>query len=212
MILQNFAVIEGCDGSGTTTQLEMLKGRFDYAISVALFASCEPTQGPLGLLIRRILGKELTVQKETLARLFAADRGEHLYAPGGIVERCGRGELAVSDRYTPSSLVYQGLECGPELPELLNAVFPLPELLIYLDIDSQTAMERIGQRNGREEREIYEKLDFQTKVREAYQELLPRYKHAGVRVIAIDGALPQETVSEEIWRAVREMPIMQGKV
>jgi dTMP kinase len=211
MILRNFAVIEGCDGSGTSTQLEMLKSRFDSA-SVVLFASCEPTQSPLGLLIRRILGKEIRVQRETLARLFAADRGEHLYAPGGIVECCGQGALAVSDRYTPSSLVYQGLECGRKLPELLNDSFPLPELLIYLDIDSQTAMERITKRNGGKEREIYEKPDFQTKVREAYLGLLPRYKRAGVRVVSIDGTLAQEEVSEEIWRVVREMPIMQGKV
>jgi len=212
MILGNFAVIEGCDGSGTTTQLELLAKRFHSApVPVTLFTTCEPTQGPLGLLIRRILGGELRVQRETLARLFAADRNEHLYAPGGIVERCGRRELVVSDRYTPSSLVYQGLECGGELPDLLNASFPLPELLVYLDIDSETAMERISQRAGGGEREIYEKLDFQAQVREAYLKLLPSYEQAGVRVVSVNGAKPPEEAAGEIWRAVQEMPILQGK-
>ncbi|GHV85895.1 thymidylate kinase [Spirochaetia bacterium] len=233
MVLRNFAVIEGCDGSGTTTQLELLKRRLDYRVSskegpweypkrasgsfvaetesfydsLALFATAEPTQGPVGLLIRRILRGEEQAEKETLARLFAADRTEHLYAPGGIVERCRRGELAVSDRYTPSSLVYQGLECGREFAAALNDSFPLPELLVYLDIDPGTAMERIGNRG---EKEIYEKADFQARVREAYLGLLPDWEKEGVRILSLDGKQPAETLANDIWRAVTEMPIMQG--
>jgi dTMP kinase len=208
MILRNFAVLEGCDGSGTTTQLELLKRRFEGDKKLPpLFACCEPTRGPVGLLIRRILKGEVPVQKETLARLFAADRGEHLFSPGGLEERCRRGELAVSDRYTPSSLVYQGLECGPELPRLLNDSFPEPELLIYLDIESKAAMERI---KTRKEREIYEEGEFQERVRKGYLELLPRYEKAGVRVLALDGTRKAEELGEEIWRALGEMPIMQS--
>jgi len=225
-ILKRFTVIEGCDGSGTSTQLELLRKRFivpakskKYAFMAAepepvyssppFFPTCEPTQGPVGVLIRRILKGEYTVTKETLARLFAADRWEHLYGNGGIVERCGRGELVVSDRYTPSSLVYQGLECGSELPEALNAEFPHPELLIYLDVDPQTAMKRIA---GREEKqEIYEKADFQAMVREAYLKLLPDYEKAGIRVISLDGTMPPEELALEIWRAVLKMPIMKER-
>ncbi|MDR0600574.1 MAG: dTMP kinase [Treponema sp.] len=214
MILPNFVVIEGCDGSGTTTALEGLKRRHGaepgLAGTVPLFATREPSPGPVGLFIRRVLRGELSVEKETLARLFAADRGEHLHAPGGLLERCRRGELAVSDRYIPSSLVYQGLECGRELPEALNAPFPQPELLIYLDIDPQTAMDRIERRSPGE-REIYEKADFLAKVRGAYRELLPQLERDGVRVLSLDGTRPPEEVGEAIWRAVREMPIMRGK-
>jgi len=225
MILKHFTVIEGCDGSGTTTQLKLLERHIKTPLSpkitgfvvaepeaeynsLPFFPTCEPTQGPVGLLIRRILKGECTVSKETLARLFAADRAEHLYGKDGIIERCGRGELVVSDRYTPSSLVYQGLECGRELPEALNRAFPHPELLIYLDVDPQTAMERIGSRE--EKQEIYEKADFQAKVREAYLELLPAYESAGVRVLRLDGTRPPEELAEEIWRAVLEMPIMKA--
>jgi dTMP kinase len=231
MILHNFAVIEGCDGSGTTTQLHLLKKHFNspqqsrrqesgetasymaaepQAVYQArsLFATKEPTDGPVGLLIRRILKGEVPSEKETLARLFAADRGEHLYAPEGIAKRCERGELVVSDRYTPSSLVYQGLECGKELPESLNAAFPYPELLVYLDIDSVTALGRIDKREA--EREIYEHLEFQAKVRAAYLELLPRYEKAGVTVLRLDGTRPPELLAAEIWSAILKMPIMKG--
>ncbi|MDR2072396.1 MAG: dTMP kinase [Spirochaetaceae bacterium] len=205
MILQNFAVIEGCDGSGTTTQLTLLKTRFEIS-AFPFFATCEPTGGPVGTLIRRILRGETAVMKETMARLFAADRAEHLYAPGGIEDRCRRGELVVSDRYSPSSLVYQGIECGPSLPRQLNDSFPDPELLIYLDIDSGTALERL---ESRKNRDIYEGPDFQIRVRDAYRELLPVYEKAGVRVLFLDGTAPREKLAEEIWRALEEMPIFK---
>jgi dTMP kinase len=223
-ILKRFAVIEGCDGSGTSTQLKLLGKHFSVPAKPdkndllaakpepacgfpPFFFTCEPTWGPVGQLIHRILKGECTVTKETLARLFVADRWEHLYEPAGIIERCGRGELVVSDRYTPSSLVYQGLECGPELPETLNAGFPHPGLLIYLDADPQTCMKRIA---GREEKqEIYEKADFQARVREAYLKLLPAYEQAGVRVVSLDGTRPPEDLALEIWRAVLKMPIME---
>jgi dTMP kinase len=233
LILRNFAVIEGCDGAGTTTQLDRLRRRFagpepgsgggvkyganDGVMTAAeprspyglpLFATGEPTGGPAGRLIRRILRGEFFVRRETLARLFAADRREHLYGPGGILERCSRGELAVSDRYTPSSLAYQGLECGKELPRALNGSFPHPELLVYLDIAPGTAIERIG---GRKDREIYETLDFQQKVRTAYLELIPPLEKEGVRVLFLDGQEPPDALAEEIWRAVQEMPILHNK-
>lgn len=210
MIINHFAVIEGCDGSGTTTQMELLRKRLEAVPALPFFLTYEPTQGPVGQLIRRILKGECAVSKETLARLFAADRGEHLYGNSGepgIVERCRRGELVVSDRYTPSSLVYQGLECGIELPQALNAAFPHPELLVYLDIDPHTAMNRIGRRE--EKQEIYEHLDFQVQVRAAYLELLPLYEQQGVRLLCLDGTRPPEELSHEIWGVFREMPIIK---
>jgi len=190
--------------------MELLQKRLEAVPAFPFFLTCEPTQGPVGLLIRRILKGECKVSKETLARLFAADRGEHLYGnsgEAGIVERCQRGELAVSDRYTPSSLVYQGLECGIELAKALNAPFPHPELLVYLDVDPHTAMKRIGRRE--EKQEIYEHLDFQIQVRAAYLELLPFYEQQGVSLLRLDGTRPPEELSREIWGAVRKMPIIK---
>jgi dTMP kinase len=227
MILANFAVLEGCDGSGTTTQLKLLSRRAAGLPGFPPFyATAEPTGGPVGELIRRLLKEsppvppgtggdsavsgETRVSPETLARLFAADRAEHLYGSGGIVERCSaRGELVVSDRYSPSSLVYQAVDCGEDLPRILNESFPFPELLVYLDIDGETAIKRIA---GRPEREIFERLEFQKKVREGYRKLLPKWKKSGVRVVFLDGACSPEEVAEEVWRAVAEMPIVKKAI
>jgi dTMP kinase len=217
-ILRNFVVLEGPDGSGTSTQLELLKRRLGgpggtpgsgkgagAGKGVTLYATAEPTEGELGRLIRRGLRGGLL--PETLARLFAADRGEHLYGGGGMVERAGRGELVVCDRYVPSSLVYQGLECGEELPRTLNRPFPAPELILFFDLDPRIALERI---RDRKERDIYEYLDFQIKVRRRYQDLLPTLRAQGSAVLHIDASPPAAEVAEQVWAALEKLPILRG--
>jgi dTMP kinase len=209
MILKNFAVFEGGDGSGTTTQLTLLRNRFTSLVSALppLYATWEPTDGPIGRLLRSALKREIPLQRETLAILFAADRNEHVYAPKGIWERSTQGELVISDRYVLSSLVYQGIDCGEALVRRLNDPFPLPELLLFFDIDSEQAVTRM---EGRQIKEIYEYLDFQIQVRERYRSLLPWYAQEGVRVEIIDASQEPQAVAEEIWRALKNMPILRG--
>jgi dTMP kinase len=205
-ILSNFVVFEGLDGSGTTTQLKLLKDRFDRGgpSLPLLYNTFEPTEGNIGRLIRLALGGGISLLPSTIAMLFAADRNEHLYGPGGIAERCGRGELVVSDRYVPSSLVYQGITCGEEYPALLNRDFPAPELLLFFDLPPETAQKRM---EGRPVKEIYENLDFQRQVRERYLRLLPILEAQGVRVVTIDASGESGKVAEETWKTIEKMPI-----
>lgn len=206
MVIQNFVVFEGGDGSGTTTQLMSLSDRF-AAVKTAprLYTTFEPTDGPIGRLIRSALKGTIPLQSETLARLFAADRNEHLYAPGGIWERCSQGELVVSDRYVLSSLVYQGIDCGEALPQVLNARFPVPAVLFFFDVDPAIALKRV---ENRPVKEIYEYLDFQIQVRERYKALLPWYEQQGVQVEIIDAGREAEEVGERLWRILEKMPIL----
>jgi dTMP kinase len=206
-ILRNFAVFEGGDGSGTSTQLALLEQKFAIRSPQTpfFFPTAEPTKGPIGLLLRSALKNDPVMHPDTLARLFAADRGEHLYAENGIITRCHRGELVVCDRYTLSSLVYQGIECGETLPRSLNSPFPAPELLFFLDIDPQVAQKRL---ESRPSLEIFEHLEFQMKVRERYLSLLNEYRTAGVRVEIIDASESVEDVSSKIWSALSKMPIL----
>ena len=214
-ILNNFAVLEGGDGSGTTTQLAILEQTLSEGAAAnpehvsplpAIHKTFEPTDNPAGRLIRQGLKGEIRLKSETIAFLFAADRNEHIYGPQGIMERCGRGELVVSDRYLFSSLVYQGITCGEELPARLNRDFPLPELVIFFDLDPKIAEKRI---QGRSQKEIYETLEFQIKVRESYQSIFKKYGST-TRVEIIDASLSKEEVSREIWRAFSKMPIFKG--
>ena len=201
-ILSNFVVLEGLDGSGTTTQLNTLEAFFQ------IYKTFEPTDGIIGKIIRRTLRREIEINAETLAFLFAADRNEHLYAPGGIAERCKRGELVVSDRYIPSSYVYQGLSCGRELPMQLNKNFPWPELLIFFDVDAETAEKRLAGRSGRE---IFEYLDFQKRARDLYLEVINELSGSGINIEVIDASLSEEEVALKVRALIQKLPIMKNK-
>ena len=205
-ILKNFAVFEGLDGSGTSTQIDILEGFFKNRSPLPLlYKTFEPTNGSIGKLIRSALRKEINFNPKTIAMLFAADRYEHIYGPEGIEERCNRGELVVSDRYLPSSLVYQGITCGEEFPALVNRDFPRPELLLFFDIDPEIALKRIS---NRQHIEIYEYIEFQIMVRDRYKALLPGLSQKGVRVETIDATRSVEEVADEVWAAIGKMPIM----
>jgi len=208
-ILKNFAVFEGIDGSGTTTQLSMLEAFFQQnkRSFPPFYKTFEPTNGSIGKLIRSCLRNETPLSPVSMALLFAADRNEHIYGSEGINERCKRGELVVSDRYLLSSLVYQGLLCGEELPARLNQDFPRPELLLFFDLEPEIALERIS---GRRQREIYENLDFQVQVRRRYKDLLPALSSAGVSVEILDASRPAEEIAADVLGFIQKMPIING--
>lgn len=191
MVLHNFIVFEGIDGSGTSTQLNILKKRLPEN---KVFFSSEPTKLETGKFLRRILSGEIPVEPETAAYLFAADRCEHIYGKEGIMKKAEEGILCFSDRYLFSSLAYQSQECGKELPELLNSRFPLPELVFYFSIDPALSLKRII---GRDTTEIYEKEDFLRKTEKAYKNVMEdfRINSPEMKIVEIDASLPVEEVS-----------------
>jgi len=199
VILRNFIVFEGCDGAGTTTQAELLQKRF-LAEGRPCFRTAEPTGGPVGKFLRRILQNEFEIAASATAYLFAADRCEHIYGKGGILERLKNGETVLCDRYVLSSLVYQGLLCGRELPALLNRDFPAPELLFFFDIDSEIAFKRVQDRAQQEKKqqEIYEEAAFQRKVRLMYKKNLAFCREQGTKVKVIDASLPVNEVADAV--------------
>jgi dTMP kinase len=200
-ILERFVVFEGIDGTGTTTQLARLQKRL-VAAACPHTVSCEPTNGPIGCLIRESLADKVPLHPHTIARLFAADRGEHLYGQGGILASTAAGQLAISDRYLFSSLAYQGLTCGQELPSALNAGFPLPGLLLFFDLDPRTAMARMADRS---KLDIYENLEFQKQVAAAYRHTIESFKETDMKIVRIDAALEPAAVERAVWQAVEPL-------
>lgn len=196
--VRRFVVFEGIDGSGTSTQLGRLDKRLS-GLGVQHSISFEPTDGPVGRLIRQALSGNFDAHPDTVARLFAADRGEHLYGTGGILELTGAGSLVISDRYLFSSLAYQGLACASDLPLRLNADFPLPELLLFFSVSPDTAMDRVERRKTLE---IYENRSFQEKVASAYGDVIRSFEDTGMRIVHIDAAAPPDAVEEAVWKAV----------
>jgi len=206
-ILSNFVVFEGGDGSGTTTQVSLLTERLNNYTNIKHFSTFEPTGEVIGKLIRSALKREISFKPETLAMLFAAQRNEHLYSQNGILEHINQGCLVISDRYALSSLVYQGIECGHDLPLSLNSRFPAPEITIFLDIDPQIAHSRMKNRSSLE---IYEYLEFMEKVRLQYKSCIEIYRKMGARVEIIDASKSAQEVADQVWSILSGMPIFKA--
>jgi dTMP kinase len=196
-ILQRFIVLEGLDGSGTTTQMRMLEEALRRA--GALFIStCEPTDGPVGTLIRSVLRRGVKAHPRTIALLFAADRNEHLNAPeAGIVAQTRRGAFVICDRYLFSSLAYQSIECGMDFVLALNSGFPLPERLIFLDTPVAVCQERLSRRRSKE---IYDGPMFQSRVRTEYLRVFERLTGSGMKVDILDGDRRADAIHADIWK------------
>jgi dTMP kinase len=180
-----FVVVEGIDGSGSTTHAKLLaKAIKSRGPEVAL--TCEPSSGPIGSLIRQVLQRRLFVPDatgprnfawSTMALLFAADRMDHLDST--VAPALRAGSVVVSDRYDLSSLAYQsvtahnGAESIPWIREL-NAQALRPDLTIVIDVPVELAEERRRARGGGEE--IFDALEIQAKLATVYaraEELVP---------------------------------------
>ena len=200
-IAKGFVVIEGLDGAGTTTQAALLGKRLEAA-GIPHITTKEPTDGPIGRLIRQALRKEISLPSEALAMLYAADRADHLYGEDGVMGHLDNGELVVSDRYFYSSIAYQGLTLPADDIRALNDGFPHPELLVFVDTPVEECMRRIASRG--EAAELFEKEDVLRRTRDGYMAEIRRLPE-GVRLLVIDGTKTPEKIADEIWTAVKVM-------
>ena len=189
-------VFEGLDGAGTSTQLQLLQEAYRRT-GTACFATCEPTDGAVGRLIRAVLRGELKVSGCTLALLFAADRSEHLHRPDGVLAALRAGGYVASDRYLFSSLVYQSTDCPRDYVAAINARFPLPRRLVFIDTPPEECRRRVDARGARE---LFDRLPLQRRLRERYREVIGRYAALGVEVLTVDGRGSREDVFARIWR------------
>ncbi|MCK6535496.1 MAG: dTMP kinase [Polyangiaceae bacterium] len=165
----SFIVLEGIDGAGTSTQLELVARALE-ARGLAVHRTAEPSTGPVGNLIRQYLRKELPVPAawDTMALLFAADRLDHVARE--IEPLLARGSWVISDRYDLSSLAYQSAT-APNARVVswireLNSRALRPDLTVIVDVPADAAAARRGARGGREE--LYERDELQARLAEIY--------------------------------------------
>ena len=198
-ILRNFWVLEGLDGAGTTTQLKKLE-QYMNDRDMPVFRTAEPTIYETGRFIRRVLSGEVKVPQSTVAYLFAADRDNHLNNPEyGIRAQLDKGLTVISDRYFFSSFAYQSIGFDPDAVLMLNSRFPYPELVLYVDTPVADCLSRIDSRGG--DKEIYEKLDYQTAVHDNYEKLFSALPE-GCRLIRVDGTLSREEIFNILVREI----------
>jgi dTMP kinase len=196
-----FVTFEGVDGSGKTTQVELLRASLEAEGREAV-ATREPGGTPFGERVRELLldGTELTPWAE--AALFAAARAE-------LVERViqpalERGADVLCDRYLDSSLAYQGIARGLGVDRVLDLNLDatrglLPDRTFLLLVDPDESARRIGPARDR----IEGAGDtFRIDVERAYREIARMFPR---RVVAIDGSQAPAEIAEEIRGRLREL-------
>jgi dTMP kinase len=197
-----FIAFEGIDGSGKTTQAQRL---FETIRSrgIRCELTSEPTDGPIGRMIRSALKKEIKLDNRTIQLLFCADRSHHV---NSLIEpKTKQGVQVITDRYFFSTIAY-GAAGGIDREWLksANSRFPLPDITFILEIDPEKAMARIGARvdSGKtgaadpkvKHVEIFEKLDFQKRVRDEYRKIASEYRN----VHLIDSSKEIDIINKEI--------------
>jgi len=200
-----FLVFEGIDGSGKTTQIQKIHQRLVEQGRNAV-ATCEPTDGPVGSLIRKMLAGSVETDQLTIASLFAADRTDHLLnRANGVKAMVDEGQVVLCDRYYFSSYAYhaQYMEMDWVIQaNALNARILKPTATLFIDVDPDICLERILL--NRDSLDMYEKIDILKRVRDNYFLAFERLKDQE-KVIIINGNDSPARVEELIWKEIQQL-------
>ena len=156
-----YICLEGIDGSGKSTQIELLVKWLDEC-GIEVLMVFEPTGSPAGKLIREMLQNPNATKnnfQNTLALLFAADR---IILMDKIEKAEKEGKIVISDRCFYSSMAYQN---DGDWISTINKFAKRPDLVLLLDIDPEIAISRC------EGKDSFEDIDFLIKIRERYLKL-----------------------------------------
>jgi dTMP kinase len=193
-----FITFEGADGSGKSTQAELLRDAL-AAEGHEVVLTREPGGTQLGERIRELVLEGGAMSAWAEAALFAAARSQHVEEV--ILPALQRGADVVCDRYLDSSLAYQGIARGLGVQEVLELNLRvtrglLPDATVLLLLDPETA----AGRSGATDRLEREGADFRARVDSAYRDLAAMFPN---RVLAVDGDRPAGDVAREIREQLR---------
>ena len=190
---------EGADGSGKSTQAELLRAAL-AAAGREVVLTREPGGTELGERIRELLLEGPDMSPWAEATLFAASRAQHVDEL--IQPALERGADVVCDRYVDSSLAYQGIARGLGVDAVLELNLRatrglLPDATVLLLVDPRTAAGRAGETDRLERQGDA----FRERVDAAYRQLAERFPE---RIVAVEGARPAEEIAEEVRERLRE--------
>jgi dTMP kinase len=194
-----FIVFEGIDGSGKSTQVKLLSDKLKKE-GQKVYTTFEPTDSPIGSLIRNIFSKRIVADDKTIAGLFIADRLDHLLnETNGILKKLNEGYTVISDRYYFSSYAYHSVHVPMKWvieSNSLSSEILKPDLNIYIDISPELSMARLL--NGRNSIDLYETVENLRIVRKNYFEAFKLHENKE-KIFFTDGNRSTEIIASEIW-------------
>lgn len=202
-----FITFEGGEGSGKSTQIQLLADRLNAA-KLRTITTREPGGSAGAEIVRHLLlsGMAKAFGPETESLLFAAARDDHV---SQVIEPAlAQGTWVLCDRFTDSTRVYQG-ELGKVDPKLIRAMERVtigslkPDLTIILDVPVTVGMERALKRRGTAAPDRFEGegVSFHEKLRDAYLKIANGDPQ---RCALVDADADPRTVAERVWKALRD--------
>jgi dTMP kinase len=207
-----FITFEGPEGAGKTTQIKLLSGLLKK-YRIPFIVTREPGGSKLSTQLRRwILNKlEYKLTHPTELFLFLADRSQHVEEV--IKPALNKGKVVLCDRYTDSTLAYQGGGRGFDM-ELLETVNRLasdglkPDITLLLDLPVEKGLKRAAGRGKGKDRMERENLLFHKKVRHVFLEIARRDKK---RVLVLDASQSAELVYQQMLeKLIHRLPAPQA--
>lgn len=201
-----FITFEGGEGSGKSTQAPRLAERLiDAGIAVTLTREPGGTGGADAIRALLVEGEASRWDPQSEALLHFAARRDHVTRV--IEPALAAGGWVVCDRFTDSSMAYQGYghELGAEfiraLAELTIGGFR-PDLTLILDIDPKIGLKRAGKRGDNETRYEGMGIDFHRRLRAGFLEIA---KTEPGRCAVIDAGGTEDQIAEAVWQAVQKL-------
>lgn len=197
-----FITFEGIDGSGKSTQAKLLIKKLGSSSIQTCFIR-EPGGTKISEEIRHVLlnKRDEDMIDRTEALLMCASRAQ--LTKNIIIPELESGKWVIADRYSDSTLAYQGGGRGIDLDCLIKlnefATFgTVPDITFYIDIDAETGFQR--RKNISADRIESAGIEFQDKIRNKYLEIINYFSE---RCVHVDGNLSIDAISEIIWEEIK---------
>ena len=197
-----FISFEGIDGSGKSTQAKLLIERLNSNSIETCFVR-EPGGTKISEEIRKILldDRAEEMSSRTEAMLMCASRAQ--LTINIIMPELKSGKWVIADRYSDSTLAYQGGGRGIDLDWLVKlnefATFGIqPDVTFYIDVDSDIGLQRRNSISG--DRIERAGSEFQNEIRNKYLEIINNFSN---RCVLVDGKLSIKEISNLIWKEIK---------
>jgi dTMP kinase len=207
-----FIVFEGVEGAGKTTQIHQTAAWLQsLCADKAVIVTREPGGTQLGKQIRQLLldDSQYAIGNRTELLLYAADRAQHVEET--ILPQLASGNIVLCDRFTDSTIAYQGYGRGFDLAQIerIDRVATnglQSDLTFWLDLDVEIGLDRVLSR-GKPDRLEKTAVEFHQRIRQGYQELANIYPD---RIVRIDADRHQEQIQLEIQAILMKTKWLQN--